>query len=117
MNISERAIFWKTLCTLDGRDLISDSLKLREVIKYPKTQTLCRYRNVSSHTIEALQTNKLYFSSADYYDDPFDTTSRLTPPITSRYSYAISPVLIWAAPSAPYPTCNSSYIDKLRMAY
>ena len=38
---------------------------------YPKL--LFRYRPVSTKSLEALRTNKLYFSSANYYDDPFDT--------------------------------------------
>ena len=71
MDNSEREIFWKTLCDLDGKDIVSDSLKLQTAIKYP--HSICRYRSVTLNSIEALQTNKLYFSSADYYDDPFDT--------------------------------------------
>ena len=34
---------------------------------------LCRYRSVSPNNLEALRTNKLHFSTSDYYDDPFDT--------------------------------------------
>ena len=45
--------------------------QLFKSIKYPKL--LFRYRPVSTKSLEALRTNKLYFSSANYYDDPFDT--------------------------------------------
>ena len=31
------------------------------------------YRPVNLNSLEALRTNRLYFSSANYYDDPFDT--------------------------------------------
>lgn len=31
------------------------------------------YRDVTFNNLEALRTNHLYFSSANYYDDPFDT--------------------------------------------
>ena len=34
---------------------------------------LCRFRPVSEKSLLQLQENKLYYSSADYYDDPFDT--------------------------------------------
>ena len=34
---------------------------------------LCRFRPVSENSLLQLQENKLYYSSADYYDDPFDT--------------------------------------------
>lgn len=44
---------------------------MTQTIRYPKF--LFRYRPVTFHSLEALRTNKLYFSSANYYDDPFDT--------------------------------------------
>ena len=71
MNPQERELFWKTLYSLSGTDIKQDSEKLKNVIKYPKY--LFRYRSVNSNNLEALRTNKLYFSSANYYDDPFDT--------------------------------------------
>ena len=71
MNIQEREEFWKTLCSLPGEDIMAEGQKLRQTIKYPKL--LFRYRPVSVRSLEALRTNKLFFSSANYYDDPFDT--------------------------------------------
>lgn len=71
MNNSERERFWNTLCSLDGIDAIEDSKKLQETIIYPKK--IYRYRPVSVRSLEALKNNKLYFSTSDYYDDPFDT--------------------------------------------
>ena len=35
--------------------------------------TLCRFRAVNENSLVQLQENKLYFSTSDYYDDPFDT--------------------------------------------
>lgn len=71
MNNEERLIFWNTLCSLLGKDIESENKQLLDTIKYPRF--LYRYRPVNTRNLEALRTNKLYFSSANYYDDPFDT--------------------------------------------
>lgn len=71
MNHSEREQFWQTLCSLPGNDIVAEREQLFKSIKYPKL--LFRYRPVSTKSLEALRTNRLYFSSANYYDDPFDT--------------------------------------------
>lgn len=71
MNAQEREVFWKTLCSLSGNNLQQDIEKLSKTVKFPKY--LYRYRPVSLRNLEALRTNRLYFSSANYYDDPFDT--------------------------------------------
>lgn len=71
MNAQEREYFWKILCELDGKDVAQDANMLESVIKLP--QFLYRYRPVTTQSLEALRTNRLYFSSSNYYDDPFDT--------------------------------------------
>lgn len=71
MNAQEREAFWKTLCALPGLDLSQDAKQLMAAIRFP--QLLFRYRPVNLNSLEALRTNRLYFSSANYYDDPFDT--------------------------------------------
>lgn len=71
MNFQERKVFWETLCSLPGSDKKAECEKLMQTIKFPKL--LYRYRPISSKSLEALRTNKLYFSTANYYDDPFDT--------------------------------------------
>ena len=71
MNHNDREHFWQTLCSLPGNDIAAEREQLFKAIKYPKL--LFRYRPVSTKSLEALRTNKLYFSSANYYDDPFDT--------------------------------------------
>ncbi len=71
MNAQDREKFWHTLCSLPGTNKEKESNELRKTIKFPKL--LFRYRSVSLKSLEALRTNKLYFSSANYYDDPFDT--------------------------------------------
>lgn len=71
MNETERMLFWDTLCSLDGQNINEDRLKLASVIRYP--EKLYRYRPMSLNSLEALKDNKLYFSTANYYDDPFDT--------------------------------------------
>lgn len=45
--------------------------KLKGVYNPP--HMLCRFRSVNKNTLQQLQDNKLFFSSADRYDDPFDT--------------------------------------------
>ncbi len=71
MNRNERKIFWDTLCSLPGTNIDSESSELVSKILYP--DKIYRYRAITTSTIDALQTNKLYFSTANYYDDPFDT--------------------------------------------
>lgn len=71
MNREERQEFWDTLCMLPGNNMESESKQLSDTIRYPKH--IYRYRSVNTHNLEALRTNMLYFSSANYYDDPFDT--------------------------------------------
>ena len=62
MDNKERELFWKTLCSLQGDDMNSERERLRKTIKLPKY--LYRYRSVNFRNLEALRTNKLYFSSA-----------------------------------------------------
>ena len=71
MNAQEREAFWKTLCALPGLDLSQDAKQLMAAIRFPKL--LFRYRPVNLNSLESLRTNRLYFSSANYYDDTFDT--------------------------------------------
>ena len=71
MDHNDREHFWQTLCSLPGNDIVAEREQLLKTIKYPKL--LFRYRHVSTKSLEALRTNSLYFSSANYYDDPFDT--------------------------------------------
>ncbi len=71
MNLQERELFWQTLCALKGENPQDDVQQLISKIKIPKF--LYRYRPVNMNSLEALRTNRLYFSTANYYDDPFDT--------------------------------------------
>lgn len=71
MTHDEREKFWNTICSLPGRDICAEREELLKTIKFPKY--LYRYRPVNTKNLEALRTNRLYFSSANYYDDPFDT--------------------------------------------
>ena len=71
MDSQEREKFWNTLCSLEGTDTKQDCETLRASIQYPKF--LYRYRPITTNSLNALRTNKLYFSKANYYDDPFDT--------------------------------------------
>ena len=73
MNNKERKVFWDTLCSLQGIDLVKEGQTLRQTIKMPKH--LYRFRPVTINSLESLRTNTMYFSTADYYDDPFDSYS------------------------------------------
>ena len=66
----ERKLFWDTLNGLHENSQECWD-KLRAVYKPP--EMLCRFRSVNQNTLQQLQENKLFFSSADRYDDPFDT--------------------------------------------
>ena len=70
MDTIERKAFWDELCKI--RDNTPEHLQaLLATIKAP--DKLRRFRSVSENSLLQLQENKLYYSSADYYDDPFDT--------------------------------------------
>lgn len=71
MNDAERKIFWDKLCSLQGTDIKKDTDLLNKAIIYPKY--VYRFRTVNERTLSALRENKLYFSTSNYYDDPFDT--------------------------------------------
>lgn len=67
---STRKEFWDALCSI--RDNAPEHIQeLAATIKLP--DYLCRFRTVSENSLIQLQENKLYYSSADHYDDPFDT--------------------------------------------
>ena len=70
MNNKERKAFWDALCNI--RDNAPEHVQdLIATMKMP--EALCRFRSVNERSLAQLQENKLYYSSADYYDDPFDT--------------------------------------------
>lgn len=73
MNNKDRKIFWDTLCSLQGIDINHEAEILRKTIKMPKY--LYRFRPVTINSLESLRTNTMFFSTADYYDDPFDSYS------------------------------------------
>ena len=70
MDSTERKAFWDTLCSIRG-NTPEQTQMLASAIKLPRS--ICRFRTVSESSLTQLQENKLYYSSADYYDDPFDT--------------------------------------------
>ena len=70
MNGTERRTFWDALCNI--RDNTPEHIQeMVATIKLP--EYFCRFRSVSENSLLQLQENRLYYSSADYYDDPFDT--------------------------------------------
>lgn len=71
MDCKQRNEFWEKLLSLIGKDKNADQIELNKTISIPRY--LYRYRPVNMKSLDALRTNKLYFSTANYYDDPFDT--------------------------------------------
>lgn len=76
MNEKQLRIYWNTLLGLSGKQeaLEEERKTLLETVNYPKS--LFRFRPVTESSLEELENNYMYFSSADHYDDPFDTYMR-----------------------------------------
>lgn len=70
MDNCERKKFWNILKNLHDNNEES-RISLASASKWPNQ--LCRFRSVTNQSLQQLNENKLYFSSANYYDDPFDT--------------------------------------------
>lgn len=71
MTEDELQSYWNTLCSFSGDDLESESKQLMDKIHYP--DFLYKYRAVNYNNLDALSSNKMFFSRASNYDDPFDT--------------------------------------------
>ena len=71
MNDDEMLDYWQTLCSFTGKDIPNEVNQLMEKIRYPRF--LYKYRAVNNNNLDALRSNKLFFSKASSYDDPFDT--------------------------------------------
>ena len=70
MDAAGRKAFWDVLCSLDSYD--DEALcKLKKATPWP--EELCRFRAVNESALLQLQNNEQFFSSAVYYDDPFDS--------------------------------------------
>lgn len=77
MTEKDKKNYWNTLCSLNGdiANIPTEREKLLATIKYPSS--LYRFRSLSENSLNALQNNQVFFSSANYYDDPFDTFLRV----------------------------------------
>lgn len=77
MTEKDKKNYWNTLCSLNGdiANVPTEREKLLATIKYPSS--LYRFRSLSENSLNALQNNQVFFSSANYYDDPFDTFLRV----------------------------------------
>lgn len=71
MSHDEMQDYWKTLCSFTGEDIPNEINQLMGKIHYPRF--LYKYRAVNNNNLDALRSNKLFFSKASSYDDPFDT--------------------------------------------
>lgn len=70
MDNNGREKFWNVLKNLHDNSEISVNMLMAAS---PRPKTLCRFRSVSKNSLQQLNDNKLFYSSANYYDDPFDT--------------------------------------------
>ena len=71
MSHDEMQDYRKTLCSFTGEDIPNEVNQLMAKIRYPRF--LYKYRAVNNNNLDALRSNKLFFSKASSYDDPFDT--------------------------------------------
>lgn len=71
MNDDEMQEYWNTLSSFTGENIADEINLLMTKIRYPRF--LYRYRPINNNNLDALRTNKLFFSQASNYDDPFDT--------------------------------------------
>lgn len=67
MDSNEREYFYKYLVQHKDENIIN----FDNIIKFPKS--LYRYRSVNNNNLSALLNNEMYFSSSNFFDDPFDT--------------------------------------------
>ena len=70
MDNNGREKFWNVLKNLHDNSETSVNMLMDAS---PRPKTLCRFRSVSKNSLQQLNDNKLFYSSANYYDDPFDT--------------------------------------------
>ena len=72
MTNEERKEFWEKLCSLPGKNMEEELSQLNDKIILPSA--IYRYRSrVDEKTLHRLENNRMFFSTADHYDDPFDT--------------------------------------------
>ena len=71
MSHDEMQDYWETLCSFTGEDIPNEVNQQMAKIRYPRF--LYKYRAVNNNNLDALRSNKLFFSKASSYDDPFDT--------------------------------------------
>ena len=73
MDFEQRQRFWNVLKDLHGAP--EDSDRLAETLILPRY--IYRYRFPDLKSISALGKNQCFFSTSNYYDDPFDTFLRI----------------------------------------
>lgn len=90
MSHDEMQDYWETLCSFTGEDIPNEVNQLMAKIRYPRF--LYKYRAVNNNNLDALRSNKLFFSKASSYDDPFDTflhidVDKIRQEFNSNYSF------------------------------
>lgn len=76
MTEKQLKIYWNTLLGSSGKqETLDEERRILSAAVY-RPESLFRFRPVTESSLEELENNYMYFSSADHYDDPFDTYMR-----------------------------------------
>lgn len=73
MTEKQLKIFWNTLLSQSGKRELLNKERDAVAAVVERPHSLFRFRPVTEGSLDELENNFMYFSSADYYDDPFDT--------------------------------------------
>lgn len=73
MTEKQLRIFWNTLLSQSGKRELMDKERNAVAAVVERPRSLFRFRPVTEGSLDELENNFMYFSSAEHYDDPFDT--------------------------------------------
>lgn len=73
MTEKQLRFFWNTLLEQSGKRELMEEERNAVAAVVTRPHSLFRFRPVTEGSLDELENNFMYFSSADHYDDPFDT--------------------------------------------
>lgn len=114
MTEKQLKIFWNTLLSQSGkRELLNKERDaVAAVVERPRS--LFRFRPVTEGSLDELENNFMYFSSADYYDDPFDTFMKTDIPALLELAESIknNPAKIFSIIKNRFPEFDNRALKK-----
>lgn len=114
MTEKQLKIFWNTLLSQSGkRELLNKERDaVAAVVERPRS--LFRFRPVTEGSLDELENNFMYFSSADYYDDPFDTFMKTDIPALLELAESIknNPAKIFSIIKNRFPEFDKKALKK-----